>query len=500
MIRSGWRLAVVLAAVSWCAIASAAESVTELSGMVAIENIIEARPGTDVIMDLHACVAEALHANDQLGAERLRRTELDGQMKQALATGLPTLDIAGDWTRSRNPAFALDSTFGGDGGGGFASVPGADPWFDDWLTGFGSFIPAAADITPQTFWTTTANLNWTINPLRIIGAVGAAKLAIEQQNLNVTSLEYATTDQILTAYYAIIKDAERINAVQAELKNQSELVEVMKLRYTTGMATRLDTLQAAVTLANVRPRLELARARLRNEGSRLNALMGRPPQVPLSIANELIIERDPIRDEVAIEMAMRRPDLTATALFVDILRRNRQAQIADNRPYLTVNGSYGYVGNTANTIFENGQDSWRASVALTIPIFDGLDTRGRVAETDGRIRRTERELSGKERQVQVEVLEIIANLRMARQVLDVVTLNLLRSEEVLDESVLMLKLGKVKYVDVLVSESNRAQAHSNLIDARYEVLVLTSALKRAVGFSPLVALVAVPNLTGESNR
>jgi len=55
----------------------------------------------------------------------------------------------------------------------------------------------------------------------------------------------------------------------------------------------------------------------------------------------------------------------------------------------------------------------------------------------------------------------------------------------------------VNYLDVLVSESNRAEAHSNVIGARYEVLVLTSSLKRAVGFNPLLPLSAIPNLTGE---
>jgi len=393
------------------------------------------------------------------------------------------------------PSLPLDG--GGGGGGGFGAVPGADPWFDDWLQGFGSFIPSAEEIEPQTFWNTSANLNWTINPMQIIGAVGAARLGITQQELNVTAVEQRTADQILNTYYAIIKDAEKINAVRAELANQSELLDIMKMRHELGMATRLDTLQVAVTRANILPRLSIARAKLRNDGSRLNALMGRQPAAPLSIANEQVLENNVIRDDVAQDLATRRPDLAATNLFVDILRRNRQAQIADNRPYLTLFGSYGYVGRTYDSIFDNGHDNWRASVALNVPIFDGLNTRGRVAETDARIRRTEAELTGRQRAVQVEVLEIIANLRMARQVLDAVVLNLERSEEVLAENLMMLQLGKVNYLDVLVSESNRAEAHSNVIGARYEVLVLTSSLKRAVGFNPLLPLSAIPNLTGE---
>ncbi len=462
--------------------------------------VIASRPGSPTVLSLEDCVHEALLANDQLRAERLRRGELAGQMKQALSTGLPTVDLIGDWTRGRDPSFALDSTFGGGGGGGIGTVPGADPWFNEWLEGFGSLIPAPEDIQPQTFWHAKADLNWTINPMQIKGAVGAASLGIDQQALQVTAVEQDTADRTLEAYFTIIKAAERIRAVEAELANQTELLDIMTMRYDLGMATRLDTLQAAVTRANILPRLSIAKANLRNQGSRLNALMGRRPEEPLSIANHQAVEEDMINDEVALRLAQQRPDLAASGLFVDILHRQRQAQIADNRPYLTIYSSYGYVGNKFDNVFDNGHDSWRASVALNVPLFDGLNTRGRVAETDAKIRRSEVELTGRRRDVQVEVLEVLANLRMARQVLTAVKLNLERSEEVLDESLLMLQMGKVNYLDVLVSEANRAEAFSNVIDARYEVLVLTSTLKRAIGYSPLLPLTAIPNLTVEVTR
>lgn len=474
----------------------------EFTAAVPVGPVIDARPGTVEVLGLEECVGQALITNDFLISQRLRRAELDGQMKQALSTGLPTVDLVGDWSRGRDPSFALDSTFGGggDSGGSFGTVPGADPWFNDWLEGFGSLIPAPEDIEAQSFWRANANFNWTINPALIMGAVGAANLAIDQQGLEVEAVEHSTADRTLTAYFAIVRAAEKISAVEAELNNQSELLDIMKMRYELGMATRLDTLQAAVTRANIVPRLSIAQANLRNEGSRLNALMGRRPEVPLSISNYQTVETIDINDEVALQLAQRRPDLAATGLFIDILHKTRQAQRSDVLPYLTVFGSYGYVGTDYDNMFDTGHDSWRASVALNIPVFDGLSARGRMAETKAQIRRNEAELTGRRREVQVEVLEILANLRMARQVLDAVLLNRERSEEVLEESLLMLQMGKVNYLDVLVSESNRAEAHSNVIDARYEVLVLTSSLKRGVGYSPLLPLSAIPNLTGEVVR
>ena len=246
--------------------------------------VIDARPGATAVLDITACVDEAMRTNDRLKAERLRADELQGQKKQALSTGMPTLDLVGDWSHGRDPSFALDSTFGGGGEGGMAPPPGSPEWFEDWLQGFGSLIPAPQDIPAQTFYRTSLDLNWTVNPIQIMGATGAARLAIDQQDLAVEAVAHVTAESTVEAYYSIIRAAEKILAVEAQLANQSELVDIMKMRYELGMATRLDTLQAAVTLANIRPQLSIAQANLRNEGSRLNAIMGRRPEEPLQVA------------------------------------------------------------------------------------------------------------------------------------------------------------------------------------------------------------------------
>ena len=89
---------------------------------------------------------------------------------------------------------------------------------------------------------------------------------------------------------------------------------------------------------------------------------------------------------------------------------------------------------------------------------------------------------------------------MARELLAAVELNLVRSEEALDETRMLLELGKIGYLDVLVAESNRAQALGGVIDARYDVFTLTASLKRSLGWSPLLDLVQIPGLVAEVER
>ena len=104
----------------------AGSSPAEAAAPAPAAQVIGAVPGEAPVLDQNACLRVAVLANERVVAERWRRRELDGQMKQALSTGLPTLDLVGDWSRGRDPSFALDSTFGG-GGGGFGRCRTPNP-------------------------------------------------------------------------------------------------------------------------------------------------------------------------------------------------------------------------------------------------------------------------------------------------------------------------------------------------------------------------------------
>jgi multidrug efflux system outer membrane protein len=288
--------------------------------------------------------------------------------------------------------------------------------------------------------------------------------------------------------------------VEAQYANQRELLELAKMRYELGFATRLDTLQAAVALANIEPDLRDFRQRVANAGSRLNAVMGRDPAAPLTIRNEELLEDGPIDREVALTLAMARPELEAVDRLVAILERQRQTQGSDMLPYLSLFGSYGWVGTDFSSQWDDGHESWSAGAALNVPLFNGLFTKGQVDQTEAQIRRTEYELSGYRRQVQVQVIGLVNELETARQNLRAATLNLERAEEALAESQLMYRLGKASYLNVLNADADHLTARRTLIEARFDVLTLTANLKRAVGQSPMTPLAAIPGLVAADRQ
>jgi len=483
-IRRGAALVLVALTASGAATHAATEAAGE-SGMVVV-----ARPGEGTPMTLTECVQRALAANDAVRAERLRRQELDGQMRQALSTGLPTLDAIGLWNRGRDPSFALDSTFGSGGDGG----AGGSTFLDTLLAGF-DFIPDPEDIPAQTYWRTSLDLNWTVNPLRVLSVVGAAGEAIRSQELAIAGAMHRAEQDAITAFHGIVLAAEQVTAVQARLTNQNEFLEIMRLSHGLELVTALDTLQAAVAVANLEPQLRLAQRRLRTAGAGLNVTMGADPSLPVTIHSEQTIELDPLVRETALALAEQRPEVQQLDALGQLLRQNRRAQKADLWPFLALNGRYGLVGKEVSGLNNPGHDFWSASVVLNVPLFDGLLTRGQMQQTEAAILRTRSERDGLLRRVHMEVLDLLDGVAVARDNLRAAELNMTRADELLDTSTLMLRHGKAEYLTVLESEAGRAQARTHLIQARYDVLTTTASLKRAIGVSPMQSLAAVPGLT-----
>jgi len=443
---------------------------------------VDARPVT-----LEKCIEEALESNATLAAERLGLGELEGQMTQALATGLPSLSMNGTWTRGRDPSFALDESFSFGGDYPPADTSGSGSPFDSLFGGI-DFFPAPEDIPAQTFWRTGLHSHWEIRPGLILNAVGAADLGLKRQLQMVKDTEHRTIEAVMAAYYGVIMTGEQLDAVDAELAAMREFLEVTRRRFSLGLSTSLDTLRAAVSLANLEPRRRSAAQNLRDAGAQLNGLLGRPERSPLTVFRDIRIETVKLDPEAAAGRTGERPDIRQLELLRDILKKNRGAISANRHPYLSADASYGYVTGDIRDMFDTGHDYWSVSVTLGIPIFDGLLTRGRVREAVASIARMERQIEEARRQARIEIHSLLGDLDAAWANFEAAGMNVEAAENALSLMTMSYELGKTDYLSVLNMQAERFQAETNLIMARNEVLTLTASLKRALGLAPSLPL------------
>jgi outer membrane protein len=442
---------------------------------------IEEPAGASTPRTLAECVQAAIESNATLAQERLHRDELSAMTWQAASTGLPSIDVTGTWTRSRDPSFLLGSTF--SGADAAPIVIGTD------TLDFSGFIPSDPNALPaDTYWRSSLNASWELNPFRVFNAIRGADIAINQQDYRIEDAENRIAEATMTTFYEVALHRERAQALEAEVEARREFLEISRRRFELDLATELDTLQAAVSLANLAPELRRANKDRRNAASRLNLLMGRDPVTPLSIVSDFGIEREEIGAAAAATRAEERPDVRALELQERFLHKQRGVYKADLRPSLSFNGSYGYVARDFEDLTGRDYDFWNAGVTLVIPLFDGFYAKGRVKETNASLARTEEQLVESRRQARLEVATALEELEAAHENLDAAQLNMKAAEEAFKRVTLRFDLGKAEYLEVLNSQAERFAARTNLIRARYDVLVQTAALKRALGFSPIRTL------------
>jgi outer membrane protein TolC len=443
---------------------------------------IPAAPGEETEpLTLDQCVERALADNLDLARVRLGDDRLSGQSLQAIATGLPSLDLTGNWTRSRDPSFQISDTFGGGDG---ADVPAE---FDSLFAGFADFT----EVTSQTYWTGSITSDWELNPFRVWNAIGGVGVAREQFDEDVRGEENRVVAEAVQTFHEAVFHQETVAALDAEIAARREFLDIARQRFRLDLATELDTLQAAVALANLRPERRNAETNLRNATSRLNLLMGRDATVPLTLAPVEAIEDDVLPPDVAVRAVDRRPDLRSAELNIRFLQKRRGVERADRKPFLSMNGSYGWVGRDVNDVIDRDYESWRASVSLILPVFDGLSTMGRTRELDADIEAARRGLENSRRAAWLEIATLLQQLEAARENHTAAALTLKAADLALEKTTLRYEIGQAEYLAVLNAQSDRFSARSHLIEARYEVQSRTAALKRALGFHPRTPLALI---------
>lgn len=475
-----------------CAMIGAALAILAGRPVPGTADEIVAVPGGGEALTLEACIRTALDGNADLTRERERREELTGQGWQAVSTALPTLDAVGTWSRSRDPSFLLDDSFsGGSAGTGTNLSPEAASVLQE-LAPLFSF-PSPNELGAQSFWRASLNTEWELNPFRIVNSLSGVKVRLRQHDADLEARTYDVTEETIRVFHEVALQQENVRAVEAELAAREEFLDITRRRFELELSTELDTLQAAVSLANLRPAARRAEKDARYAAARLNVVMGREAARPLTIVPVAEVEAEPLA-EVTDDMLAGRPDLRSLELQAEFLEKRRGVQRADQRPSLSLSGSYGWVARRAQDLGD--YDAWRADVSLRVPLFDGLLTKGRVQELEGSLAQARTVLQDARRRARMEVRTVLDERDAARENWDAARLTLVSAERALEQTTLRYELGQSEFLDVLNSQAQRFEARRNLIQARYDLLVSTASLKRSLGSDPALPLSTV----GESVR
>ena len=257
-------------------------------------------------------------------------------------------------------------------------------------------------------------------------------------------------------------------------------------RRAAGVATELEVLRAEVSLANEQAQLLALEGQADQDRGALNAVMVRPIETPIEPSDALDFVSFPVTlEEVIAEAWVSRPELKAVALTEQILEDFVGIAQAESRPRLDLDAAYGFSVRRPGNFFDNDFSKWNAAVTLTVPVFDGFRTAGKVAQARAERAKAAQDRIGLENRIRLEARTALDRLQVAERIFQVAELNVKQAQRALDMTQANYGHGASTSLDVLDAQAALTQAESNRLLALYEHANARAGLRYVMARDPL---------------
>lgn len=409
-------------------------------------------------------VERALAANPDMRKAQEDLAILRGRADEALADALPDVKILGTGTRYRDPGLLNSSSF----------------------DAFPPELRESLTPVPANLFEGLAELRQTLFSFKLGKAIRAAKLARTMGAEEVVRARQATALLAVRAYNDFVLGLEKVAVGRKAVVQKEKHLEMAKNRREAGVATELDVLRSQVDLENQRAVLLRLSGEAELARGNLNATMVQPIDTPIEPLDRLEYLPMDMTLEQAVKLAWdSRPEAKAIALNERIHEQLIGVAQAEGRPSLDFYGQYGWSVRTPSNFFEQDFTKWTAGVTLTIPVFDGFRTRGRVAQARAQRNKVAQDRIALENRIRLEAKEGFDRLTVAKSVLEAAELNVTQAQRALEMTQANYQHGAATTLDVIDAQAALTLAESNRLQGLYDHANARATLRYVTAQDPL---------------
>ncbi|MGA7617518.1 MAG: efflux RND transporter permease subunit [Thermoanaerobaculia bacterium] len=215
---------------------------------------------------------------------------------------------------------------------------------------------------------------------KVGAAIRGARQGVMSADDHLEMAQQTAARDVTVAWFDVLL-AKRIETIAKETLAQRERhLDAAKKRYELGVATDYDVLSGSVAVDNARPDVIRASNLVKTAMERLRLVLAEP-ELEAEVTGSLdapLVEPPPY-DRVVAEALRQRPDLKELEHQLAAYHELVKIAGADDKPRLDFRAGYGWT-NLAAGAFDTEGKNWNGGVYMVFPIFDGMATRGRVAE------------------------------------------------------------------------------------------------------------------------
>jgi outer membrane protein TolC len=405
-------------------------------------------PLQPLTLTLRDALAAAVDNNPDVLLHRERIEAARGQVHTQLGAMLPNLSVTARQTRQTQ----------------FRGTFGLDPVRSDPFSIFDARVSAS-----QSLFSVSLIQRWR-----------ASREMLHVSEAESESRKFDTMASVALTYMEGLKAIGMVKMHEANQLVMNDLLGLIKQRQRAGVATGLDLARLDAQLASEKQQTSVAYYSVERAKLNLLNLLALPYETPLSLRDEFRTDMlDPPAVQVAVEDALKqRPEVVAQSTRVRATELTYSSITGERLPSLVAQGDYGLIGNRWN----NTLDTYNMALLLQVPIFDGGQREGRIAESRSQLRQEALRLQSILNHVKMEVHDAMASVIAARDQVNMAQVGMRAASKELD-------LARERYTVITASShfeltnglTAMAKARENLVEALFQLNAARVNLARATG-------------------
>jgi len=296
--------------------------------------------------------------------------------------------------------------------------------------------------------------------------------------------EQETVFEAKRAFYGYLL-AKEFSAVADEgLALAEKFRDNVKNLFEVGMASKFDLLRSEVQVANLKPQAIRARNSVEVAALGLKTVLGLALDTPIEVRGELAPgPLDAATEGVIAEALAQRPELRQLDYQRRIAGESLKIARGSLLPTLAIGGAYNFWSDALKFSKGSWQNYYTINLSLSLPIFDGFESRARIGQSKAAIRELDLTRRGLSDAIAFEVRQADLNNTQARETLMSQEKNVEQAREAVRIAELNYAEGLATNLDVSTAQVALSQARTNYSQALYDCVISQAQLEKAVGRS-----------------
>jgi HAE1 family hydrophobic/amphiphilic exporter-1 len=442
-------------------------------GQVSASSATPAQPAPVALLTLDEALAIALKRNPAIKKAIEYRSWVEGKYLDERASALPQISAAGTVMRQFDDSQSKLFANLGDTGSSSGSTSGSGGSSVD----FGELFGGRQDVRTAELKISQVVFTWG----QLGAAIRAAKIGFTFADDQLRQAQQTVIRDVATAFFDVLASQEGVAIAREDLAQKERILGETKRRQTVGTATDYDVLSAEVVAQNARPAVIRADNQVRQAKDRLRFLIA-DPSVDVDVRGELQTPVAPVADyaDVLAQALANRPELAQLASQRGIYTELITIAKAGNKPRVDFSAGFGKRQLALKTLSSTGT-TWNAGLFLSVPLFDGWRTKGRVAQARSDLNQLTLDEQRSHDAVVVEVRVAVDAVREASELLTAMTGTIQQAEKLVFLAEKGYELGVKTSLEVQDAQLNLRAARANLARSQRDYRVARTMLAWVAG-------------------